>query len=392
MKHKLAILGLIIMVLSLVGEGRVLAGGVESQKLIETKYLAGKTYFRNGDYKAAVKEFEEVIKLDPNYKVAQEYLKVAKEKAVAESEEISALQKRTEGLKEVIQKREESVAAREEGWRKWLAREEEKKKARQEKKKAAQEKNKELARLKREKELAHYYQLDELEKISQESQQMIAKAEKVKSLKEKEENQMWAKLEKLPSPKKEKAMARVYMAKAEAAYQEGNYDEAIKEWEKVNSVDPANTKARQSIEQVRRMIEKNKEAELNKAKSDSLAQASEAIRNYCKRGKFLYSRGDYKGSREEFQKALAIDPNSKPAQKGIVKAEKVIKAKELKEAKGRQRIAYKIAGLVNKGNRYIEGKKYSKARDLALKALEIDPNSPEAGELLRKAREGLGQK
>lgn len=391
MKHKLAILGL-IMVLSLVGEGLLLAGGVESRKLIETKYLAGRTYFRSGDYAAAIKAFEDVVKIDPNYKVAGEYLKVAKEKAVVKSEEISALQKRTEGLKEVIRKKEENAAAREsdvarmkEGWSKWLAKEEAKKKARQ-------EKNKELARLKREKELAHYYQLDELERISQGAQQMIGKAEKVKSLKEKEENQLWAKLEKLPFPQKEKAMARVYMAKGEAAYQEGNYDEAVKEWEKVNSVDPANTVAKKRIEQVRQMIEKNKEVELTKARLDSLAQARETVRNYCARGKFLYSRGDYKGSRDEFQKVLAIDPNSKPAKEGIVKAEKVIKAKEIKEAKGRRKIAYKTAGLVSKGNRYLAEKKYSKAKDLALKALEIDPESPEARELLRKAREGLGQK
>ena len=402
MKHRVIILGL-LMALFLAGAGALLAGGEEGQKLIETKYLAGRAYFRSGNYEAAIKEFEEVIKLDPSYKVAREYLKVARAKTMIKSEEVIALHERTEGLKKVMKQKEAKAAEREsdvsrmkESWRKWVAREEEKKQARREKKK-------ELARLKREKELAHYYQIDELEKISQESQEMIARAEKGKALQEKKESERWVKLENLPSPQKEKAMSRVSLAKAEAAYKDGNYDEAIKEWEKASSIDPANTLAQKRIEQVRQMIEKNKEAEFNKARLDSISQAQEAVRNYCQKGKYLYGRRDYKGSVEEYQKALAIDLNSASAQKGLAKAErvtkakefkamKVMKAKELKAASEGEKIASKVSGLVNKGDRYLGEKKYSKARALALKALELAPDSREAKELLRQAEEGLSRK
>ncbi len=371
----------LILAFSFLGTGVLLAGGGEKASLIEKKYLSGRQYFREGNYAAAIKQFEEVIKIDPNYKVAAEYLKMAEARILAKSKKGALLSKRLEGLGEVAKEKEAAKAERESSitrmkgrWQTYLANEREKKRIKEEKKK-------ELARLKREKELAHYYGIDELENISQKTQAMIAKAEEKKALQEKKEQGKWGKIESLPSSQKDKAMARIYMARAEAAYRDGNYDEAIKEWEKVSAADPSNSAAGKRIESVRQMIERNKGLELEKARQESIAEARAAFDKYCLRAGYLCARKDYKGSIGEFQKALAIDPNCKEARNGLLKAEKGLSAKNLK-----------ISKIVSKGNKYLWKNKFVKAKKLALEALEIDPDSSEAKALLENADRGLAQK
>lgn len=378
-------------ILYLVGGNFILANGGD-KSLIEEKYRAAREYFRQGDYEAAVKGFEEVVKMDPDYKVASDYLRVSRVKLLAKSKKAIALQERKEGLKKVEERREEKRIKSEsdflkirEAWRRWLAKEREKKKLREEKKKEA-------ARLKREKELASYYGIDELQKISRKAQEMIEKAEERMTLQEKREKEMWARIEALPSPKKEEAMVKIYMARAEAAYKEGNYDEAIKEWEKASAVDPSNPLPQRRIENVKQMIERNRQMELEKARRESIAQAKEAVNKYCERGALLYRHKDYKGSIEEYRKALAIDPNSKSAQKGLLNAERALRAGELKKEKELQKKAREISKLVNKGNRYLLERKFLKAKQYALKALRLDADSALAKTLLEKAEAGLTQK
>jgi len=374
----------------------VLAGGKEEKSIIQRKYLSGRTYFREGNYKLAVKQFETVVKMDPDYKVAAEYLKAAKAKLRAKSQKEAAIKKQKKGIEKAIKgkaerrlKSEKKVKA---GWRRWLAKEEEKKRIKEEKKKIKREKKKEKAQLKRKKEIAHYYGLDKLEKVSQNAQDMITKAEKKKALQEAKESKVWAKAATFPSPKKEKAMARIYMARGSAAYKEGDYDKAIKEWEKVTALDPNNRAAQKRIQKVRQMIEKNRGVELEKVRREGIADAKVAVKKYSKRGKYLCQRKDYKGSIEEFQKVLAIDPGCKIAQEGILKAQKQLRAKEFKEAKVRRKIAVKVSKLVNKGKKYFLEKKYGKAKALALKALKLDPSSSAAKQLLESTERLLTQK
>ena len=375
----------LIFVLCFLGEAVLLAGGKEEGAIIQQKYLSGRTYFREGNYKLAVRQFETVVKMDPDYKVAAEYLKAAKAKLLAETGKEAAIKKQKEGVEKAIKgkagRRLQSERNVKAAWQRWLANQEEKRKVKQEKKKVKQEKKRANAMLKREKELAHHYGLDGMEKISQNAQGMIARAEEKKALQDTKESKKWAKAAKLPSPKKEKVMAGIYMARGNAAYKDGDYDTAIKEWEKVTSLTPANSAAQKRIQKVRRIIEENKQAELEKVRREGIADAKEAVKKYSKRGKYLYRRKDYKGSVEEFQKVLAIDPGCKAASKGLIKAQRQLKKTPLK-----------VSNLVDKGKKYFLEKKYVKAKTLALKALKLDPDSASAKKLLEVAEQGLSQK
>lgn len=379
---------LICTLVFLTGTGVAALGG-DGKSFIEERYRAGRKYFREGNYDAAIKEFEEVIKMNPNYEVAAEYLKVAKAKSITTAEKKISLEERKEGFKEVDKKKEKAKSKREsdlakvkEGYGRWVAKEREKKRVRVEKKK-------EQAILKREKELAHYYGIDELEDISQDAQKMIGEAEKRKILQEQKENEMWAKLESLPSPQKEKSMADIYMGRADAAYKDENYDKAIIEWEKVSALDPTNHAAKQCIERVRQMIERDRQTELEKARAESIAEAKEAGRKYSDRGKYLYQHKDYNGSIEVFQKAIAIDPGSKPAQAGLLKARRALTSLNLKEERARRKRTQEVYNLVEKGNRYFQKNQFLKAKKLAMDALQLDPNSKEAKTLLENSKEKL---
>lgn len=88
------------------------AGGIEEDRIIQKKYLSGRAYFRAGDYELAVKQFEAVIKIDPNYKVVAEYLKLSKTKHEVKSKREAELNKKREILKEIAMKREEREEAR----------------------------------------------------------------------------------------------------------------------------------------------------------------------------------------------------------------------------------------------------------------------------------------
>lgn len=379
---KIIALGLIL-ALSLLGKELLLANEGSS---IEDRYQAGEKYFHSGDYEAAIKEFEEVVRIDPNYEIADDYLWVAKDRLLAKTKKALAIQERKKRFEKIAKKKEErkvergSNFAREKGsWRKWLANEREKKRIQKEKKK-------ELARLKKEKAVDHYYGIDALEKISQNAQGMIATAEKKKVLQEKREEEKWAEIENLPSPQKEKAMAMIYMTRANVAYGNGNYDEALKEWEKAGALDPTNPAPKQCIERLRQMIEDNKKTQLETARQKSIDQTKEAVKKYCRRGEYLYRDKDYKGSIEEFQKALAINPNSKVAQAGILEVKKAIKKENIKEEKKRQKRSQQVSKLVSKGNKYFRENKFVKAKQFALKALKLDSNSTPALELLKKAK------
>ena len=379
----------LIFALCFLGEAVLLAGGKEEEAIIQRKYLSGRTYFREGNYKLAVRQFETVVKMDPDYKVAAEYLKAAKAKLLAGTEKEAAIKKQKEGIEKAIKGRAERRLQSEKNvkaaWQRWLAKQEEKKRVKREKKRAN-------AILKREKELAHHYGLDKLDKISRNAQGMIARAEKKKALQDVKESKKWAKAAKFPSPKKEKVMAGIYVARGNAAYKDGDYDTAIKEWEKVTALDPTNRAAQKRIQKLRRIIGENKQAELEKMRREGISDAKEAVKKYCKRGKYLYGCKDYKGSIEEFQKVLAIAPGYKAARVGILKAQRHLRAKELKEKKARQKIAHEVSKLVNKGKKYFVEKKFFKAKQFALKALKLDPDSGAAKNLLKVAEKELIQK
>lgn len=372
-----------------VGINLLYAGGKYTADAIQEKYLSAREHFRKGEYEAAIKGFEEVVKMDPHYRVASEYLKTANEKLKAKAQKESAASQVKEARESDAKKRqvhkETNLAKVREGWQKWLDKEKEKSRVRGEKKK-------ENARIKREKEIASYYGLDELEHLTKKVKDMMAKAEEKIVLEENKEKERLARIESFPSPKRERSLADIYMGRAEAAYKDGNYEEAVKEWEKAGAADPGEDKAAKHIEQVRAMVEKNKQAEFGKARKESAAEAADAVAKYCYRGKYLYRHRDYKGSVEEYQKVLAIDPDNKEAKNVISKVQQKFIKKNLREKGIYDKQVEKISKLLGKGNAYLAENKFEKARKYALKALEIDPDNVFARQLLENAEKGLGKK
>ena len=386
MKVKIIVL---VFVMCFPASPALFAGGKEDAGIIQKKYLSGRTYFREGNYELAIKQFEAVVQMDPGYKVAAQYLEASKARFLKTSKKEASLQRIKKILAKVRQEQAEGPVRRyaemKESRAKCLA-------EKKEKERIEREERKKQAILKREKEAARYYGLDEWEKVSQNARRMIARAEGKKTSKEGKESKKWDKITSLPSPKKEKAMSRIYMARGGAAYREGNYDTAIKEWEKASALDPANRTAQKRIDKVRQMVEKDKQAELEKARIDSAAQAKAAVKKYSARGKYLYRHKDYKGSVEEFRKALAIDPASKEAKKGLLKADRQLRSKEIKREKARRDIIDKTSKIVSKGNRYLVEKKFLKAKNCAVKALGFNPDSGAAKRLLEDAEKGLIRK
>lgn len=375
----------LVFIFSFIALNILYAGGRDAATPINEKYLSARELFRKGEYEAAIKGFEEVIKMDPNYKVASEYLKMANERLQAKAERAKMKEILDANTAEREQHTKTNYAKMKEALQRWQDKEKEKDRIRQ-------EKNKEMARIKRERELADYYGLNQLEEISKKTKEMIAKAEEKMALEENKEKSKLAMVESLSSPKKERALANIYIARGEAAYKDGNYDDAVKEWGKVLAVDSNNREAAGRIEHVRLMIEKNKQAELGKARQEAIAEARDAVNKYCDRGKYLYSHKDYKGSIEEFQKALAIDPNNKEVKDEISKARQNLTKKNIKEKAIYDERAKDISKLVAKGTAYMKENKFEKAKKYALEALEIDPNSGFAKRLLENAENALRKK
>jgi hypothetical protein len=119
------------------------AGGMEEAQDIQKRYLSGKRHFQSGNYEFAVKQFEQVVDMDPDYKMVAQYLKKARARLLAKSKKEAAMQEKREMLKRVAKEKQERKLKSEEetkdAWQRWLANEREKKRIKEAKRKAERE-------------------------------------------------------------------------------------------------------------------------------------------------------------------------------------------------------------------------------------------------------------
>lgn len=84
-------------------------------------------------------------------------------------------------------------------------------------------------------------------------------------------------------------------------YKRGLYDKALSEFEKTLSLDPSHEEAKDYVEKIAKMDEKQKRVEAKKSENEQLKEL-------YKKGKELYAQHDFEGAQAVFQQILKIKP------------------------------------------------------------------------------------
>jgi len=156
------------------------------------------------------------------------------------------------------------------------------------------------------------------------------------------------------------------LLRGEEYYKNGNYREAIKCWEKVYDLQPANPIVKEKIAKAKKELEEKANAHLIK-------------------GIELYRKEQFSEAFEEFNQVLKYLPDNKIALDYIDKIEHLARAKRTKIAQAEiDNLYFKAA------NAYLKGD-YREAKKLLKQILDIDPLNRNAYLLMEKIKAILGE-
>ncbi len=331
------------------------------------RYGIGKRHYKREEFKEAIVEFREALKLNPKLSRAKNYIQKAelaiKEREKEEKERIEALKqkkikeeekKRQAARKEAIEKhyaqglgyyKEGKLIEAIEEWNKVLALEPEHK--------AAQG----IAKAEK-----------ELEEIIEERKIEREEAERAKKRQEElaKERRGAEEKRRLTKERKEKIIA--YYDQGKSHYWKGEFEKGRANFQKVLALDPEHKGAERYLTKCQKKIERLKEGE-----------AQKKIEAYYQRGEKYYREGSYLEAIDEFKKTLSLNPEHVGAQKYLVRSQARLKESREEEAKKRaeerareiavkEKIAYEVediqvTGIPDKTRIVIltdkEGAKYS---------------------------------
>ncbi len=143
---------------------------------------------------------------------------------------------------------------------------------------------------------------------------------------------------------------------AESSYKQGNYKDALAYYRNVLKLDPTNKDAK-------------------KGEENSHDKLLGKIKEHYNTGIEFFKQKDMKKAIDEFQKALAIDPEYAPANDFLKKAQ---------EEYEKNKFAYMVRDSLQDGIDLFQNKNFQQAKDKFQKVLELDPNNQKAKDYISK--------
>ena len=166
---------------------------------------------------------------------------------------------------------------------------------------------------------------------------------------------------------KRKADAEAYYNRGLELYNQGNFMDAVTQFERCLELDPENSLARKWQENSFAAL-----VEIQKAKYGKKQEKGQEVSELMKKGVSFYSKGEYFKAETKFKEVLALDPQNAEAKDYLTKSEKARKDK--------------AADYIRKAEAAKAKGDYAKAIDAYQKALEYEPGNPDANKGLANAK------
>ena len=162
------------------------------------------------------------------------------------------------------------------------------------------------------------------------------------------------------------------LQKAQAAYENKNYIDASKLYNKVLYSDPYNSEAKEGLDKVRKGVSDIKQEETVKKNLD-------LIKATWRQASQLYRKGDLVRAKEEFNNILAIDPENQDAKKRVLEINEQLS----RIAAGQANELYSKGLELYRKGQYAESIKYFEAVSLAA------PNRLDAQDMIKRAQQNM---
>ena len=166
-----------------------------------------------------------------------------------------------------------------------------------------------------------------------------------------------------------------YLDKGKFYYDQGKYEKALIEFNKILTIEPKDKDAIAYIEKTQIAMERSKD----KADREETLTRTEQVREYWENAKSYYRGKRYDDAINELKKILAIDPTDTDAIKYMELAE------EMKLFGAKIDEAEKLDGMVNKGKEYLRDRDYDKAIEIWEQVLKEKEDYPGIEVLIAQA-------
>ncbi len=154
------------------------------------------------------------------------------------------------------------------------------------------------------------------------------------------------------------------ISKADLAFKQRRFKDALAFWRKIKKLAPGNIQAEKNISALKKKIR-------------------ELIQYHYDKGLISFKKGQYKNAVKELKQVVYYQPHYKDADDLLKKATKKVKSSLVtKKEKAIDKLYYEAADLYLKG-------KYKETVEILQKLLEIDPTNENAIKLLNKAKSVL---
>lgn len=167
---------------------------------------------------------------------------------------------------------------------------------------------------------------------------------------------------------KRKKDAETYYNRGLELYNQGNFMDAITQFEKCLELDPENSLAAKWQENSFTAL-----VEVQKTKYGKKQEQGKQVSDLMKKGVSYYSKGDYFKAEERFKEVLKLDPQNAEAKDYLAKSEKAKKDK--------------AADYLRKADAAKSRGDYAKALDAYQKALDYEPSNPDANKGLVETKQ-----
>ena len=356
----------------------------QRQEELETAYNTGIQQFNQREYEGALTQFKRVVELQPNHRDAQTFIQKT-------NEEISALtieRQRQEEIRSGLAEGQRLFNAKQYNeaksyFDKVLLADKENPEAEQllqatvqainnerklaeERKRQAQIEN--LLQQGRthitneafEKAIAVFGQLLELDANHTEAQALLTQANKG--------------YQKQQDAERLKREIQQSLTEGIRLFDEKDFEAAITQFNHVLALDENNSEAKGALEKANQKIYQQEQAHLQRQELETMY--SEAIQQF--------NRGEYEQALTQFKQVAKVEPDYQEAQSYIQQTNERIAAIAIE----RQRQEEIRTNLVE-GKRLYDVKQYSQAKQYFAEALRIDPDNPEATQLLQMTNQAI---
>ena len=158
-------------------------------------------------------------------------------------------------------------------------------------------------------------------------------------------------------------------------YKQGDYEKAVSQFEEILKIDPAHAQSKTFIKRAEKEMLLLEDAKKKKAKLESDRKDAE---KYYTEGLKAYSSGNMKEAIEKLGKASELSPGNEEIKNALTNA--------AKEGKLREGVKKDVQMWYNEGMKYFLQEDYDGAIVEFKKILDMNPDHPQAQEMIKKCR------